>query len=117
VLYGWQEDIDFTSQLRRFGRIVGLSTLMGVHLGSKSGRESGIRLGYSQVANPVYLMRKGTVPASFALEIMGRNVVANMIKSLWPEPYADRRGRLKGNLLAAGHLFLGRIDPEYILKL
>jgi hypothetical protein len=47
------EDIDFTSQLKRFGRVVGPSTLIGVHLGAKSGRENGIRLGYSLVANPV----------------------------------------------------------------
>jgi GT2 family glycosyltransferase len=117
VLYGWQEDIDFTSQLRRFGRVVCLTALIGVHLGAKAGRESGMRLGYSQVVNPVYLIRKGTVPASFALKQMGRNIAANMIKSFWPEPYADRRGRLKGNLLAASHLLLGRIEPEYIIKL
>ena len=117
VLYGWQEDIDFTSQLKRFGRVVGLTTLIGVHLGAKSGRESGVRLGYSQVVNPVYLMRKGTVPAKFALEMIGRNLAANMIKSIWPEPYADRRGRLKGNLLAASHLIRGRIEPEHILNL
>jgi hypothetical protein len=112
VLYGWQEDIDFTSQLKRFGRVVGLTTLIGVHLGAKSGRESGVKLGYSQVVNPV-LMRKGTVPAKFALEMIGRNT----IKSIWPEPYADRRGRLKGNLLAASHLIRGRIEPEHILNL
>jgi hypothetical protein len=117
VLYGWQEDIDFTSQLKRFGRVVGLTTLIGVHLGAKSGRESGVRLGYSQVVNPVYLMRKGTVPAKFALEMIGRNLAANTIKSIWPEPYADRRGRLKGNLLAASHLIRGRIEPEHILNL
>jgi glycosyltransferase involved in cell wall biosynthesis len=117
VLYGWQEDIDFTSQLKRFGRVVGLTTLIGVHLGAKSGRESGVKLGYSQVVNPVYLMRKGTVPAKFALEMIGRNLAANTIKSIWPEPYADRRGRLKGNLLAASHLIRGRIEPEHILNL
>jgi GT2 family glycosyltransferase len=117
VLYGWLEDVDFTSQLKRLGRVVSLSTLIGVHLGIKTGRESAVRLGYSQLANPVYLLRKGTVPAKFALEMMGRNIAANMIKSFWPEPYADRRGRLKGNLLAASHLIRGRIEPEYILKL
>jgi glycosyltransferase involved in cell wall biosynthesis len=117
VLYGWQEDIDFTSQLKKFGRVVGLNTLIGVHLGAKSGREAGMKLGYSQVANPVYLMRKGTVPAAFALNLIWRNIAANAIKSFWPEPYADRRGRLKGNLLAAIHFIRGRIEPEYILKL
>ena len=117
VLYGWQEDIDFTSQLRGHGRIVSLSSLIGVHLGAKSGRSSGTRLGYSQVMNPVYLMKKGTMPASFGVKLVGRNVAANLTKSLWPEPYIDRRGRLKGNLIAAYHLIKGRVEPEYILQL
>ncbi|PDT83703.1 glycosyltransferase family 2 protein [Sinorhizobium sp. BJ1] len=114
VLYGWQEDIDFTSQLRRYGRVVGLNTLRGVHLGLKVGRVSGERFGYSQVVNPIYLIRKGTVPASFALPLMGRNIAANLVRSLWPEPYVDRRGRLRGNLIALLHLLKGRIEPEYI---
>jgi GT2 family glycosyltransferase len=118
VLYGWQEDIDFTSQLGRFGRIVSLSTLLGVHLGAKGGgRASGVRFGYSQLVNPVYLIRKGTMPAGFALELMGRNVAANVVRSLWPEAHIDRRGRLKGNLIAAWHLLRGRIEPEYVLQL
>ena len=64
VLYGWQEDIDFTSQLRQRGRVVCVSNIRGVHLGLKAGRVSGERFGYSQVVNPVYLIRKGTVPAA-----------------------------------------------------
>lgn len=116
-LYGWQEDIDFTSQLRRHGDIVSSESIFGVHLGVKSGRVSGIKLGYSQICNPAYLVRKGTMPASFALPLMTRNLLANMAKSLWAEPYVDRRGRLRGNLLAAFHLMRGKIEPEYILKL
>lgn len=117
VLYGWQEDIDFTSQLRRKGRVIGVSTLIGVHLGVKSGRVSGVRFGYSQVVNPAYLIRKGTVPASFLLELMARNLAGNLARSVWPEPHVDRRGRLKGNLLALYHLMQGRIEPEFILEL
>jgi GT2 family glycosyltransferase len=116
-LYGWQEDIDFTSQLRRHGKVVGLSILPGVHLGAKSGRVSGVRLGYSQVVNPIYLVKKGTVPASFAYELMGRNVIANIVRSFWPERYIDRWGRLKGNLLAASHVIRGKVNPEHILHL
>jgi GT2 family glycosyltransferase len=116
-LYGWQEDIDFTSQLRRCGRVVALRSLLGVHLGLKSGRVSGVRFGYSQVANPVYLIKKGTVPARFALELMMRNLTANLFKSLWSEAHVDRRGRLKGNLLAVCHIVMGRIEPEHILKI
>lgn len=117
ALYGWQEDIDFTSQLRRHGRVVELPALVGVHLGVKNGRVSGVRFGYSQVVNPVYLTRKGTMPILFAADLICRNVASNIVKSIRPEPYVDRRGRLKGNLLAARHLMSGRIEPEYILQL
>jgi len=117
ALYGWQEDIDFTSQLRKKGRVVGLHAPVGVHLGLKMGRVSGDRFGYSQVINPIYLIRKGSVPALFAIRLLIRNVLANILGSLWPEPYIDRRGRLRGNLLAALHAMLGRIEPEFILSL
>jgi GT2 family glycosyltransferase len=117
VLYGWQEDVDFTSQLRSRGRVVGVSTIRGVHLGIKSGRVSGERFGYSQVVNPLYLIRKGTIPATFAMRLMGRNIAANLVRSFWPESYVDRRGRLRGNLLALSHVLTGRIEPEYVLKI
>ena len=116
-LYGWQEDIDFTRRIAKNGKIVGTNELIGVHLGHKGGRVSGLRLGYSQIVNPVYLVRTGTMPLLFALDLMARNLAANAVKSFRPEPYVDRRGRLKGNLYALYHLLSGRIEPEYILKL
>ena len=117
VLYGWQEDIDFTSQMRSKGRVVCVTSISGVHLGIKTGRVSGERFGYSQVANAIYLIKKGSVPASFVLPLMFRNIAANLAKSLRPEPYVDRRGRLRGNMLAILHVAMGRIEPEYILKI
>jgi len=97
--------------------VIQVSTILGVHLGLKSGRVSGERFGYSQVVNPVYLIRKGTVPPTFALPLMIRNLAANFTKSLWPEPYIDRRGRLRGNLLGLVHVLMGRINPEHVLRL
>lgn len=117
VLYGWQEDIDFTSRLRARGRVVCVTALRGVHLGLKSGRVSGARFGYSQMVNPVYLIRKGSVPASFALPLMLRNLAANLARSLRPEPYVDRRGRLRGNVLGLAHLLVGRVEPEHAGRL
>lgn len=116
-LYSWQEDVDFTSQLSSCGDIVELNTLLGVHLGIKLGRVSGVRFGYSQLINPIYLIRKGTMPVGRGTKLIGRNILANIARSFWPEPYIDRRGRLFGNLLAFFHLFRGRIEPEYVLKL
>ena len=117
VLYGWQEDIDFTNQLLRYGEIVKTGKLFGVHLGAKLGRVSGVKFGYSQMCNPVYLMKKGTMPVGFALELMSRNLIANVAKSMWPESYIDRRGRLVGNMLAIYHILRGKITPEHIMYL
>jgi hypothetical protein len=116
-LYGWQEDIDFSRQLSPFGRIVDCKVLRGVHLGAKGGRTSGVQFGYSQIANPVYLIRKGTMSATFARSLIRRNLIANLAKSFWPEPWIDRKGRLKGNFLALIDLVLRRISPQRILHL
>jgi hypothetical protein len=116
-LYGWQEDIDFSSRLAPYGRIVESGSLRGVHLGAKMGRTSGLRFGYSQIANPIYLVRKGTMPRAFALKLMLKNIAANLLGSFRPEPWIDRRGRLRGNFLALVDVTIGRISPQRILQL
>jgi hypothetical protein len=116
-LYAWQEDIDFSMRLLPHGRIVKSHALRGVHLGIKTARTSGVRLGYSQIANPIYLLRKGTMSWTHARKLMGRNFLANLVRSLYPEPWVDRKGRLKGNLLAFFDLAVGRIAPNRILQL
>lgn len=116
-LYAWLEDTDFSAQYGRAGRVVRTNHFAGVHLGVKSGRTSGVRLGYSQIANPFYLVRKGTVTPLFALKLAAGNFFANLAKSLRPEPWVDRRGRLRGNLLAFADLLRGRADPRRVLEL
>ena len=116
-LYAWYEDIDFSRRVGQHGCIAKLSGARGVHLGSKSGRTSGRKLGYSQVANPIYLARKGSFPWSNTLRSISRNVAMNSILSVWPEPYVDRRGRLWGNGRAMVDLLRGSMIPERILEL
>lgn len=116
-LYGWLEDIDVTYQLGRRGRLVRSARLRGVHMGAKGGRTSGVRLGYSQIANPVYLLRKGSVPPPLAWGMMGRNLLANIVRSVRPEHHIDRRGRLRGNLRAIVHLATARLDPRNVLQM
>lgn len=89
----------------------------GVHLGVKSGRTSGTRLGYSQIANPIYLVAKGTMRRSPAAKMALTNFIANLVKSPVPEAYIDRRGRLKGNLLALIDVLRGANHPTRILEL
>jgi glycosyltransferase involved in cell wall biosynthesis len=116
-LYGWLEDVDFSRRLSSFGRIVLLTAARGVHLGTKSGRQSGVQLGYSQIANPIYLMRKGSFALPRALAQMARNIAMNVVLSWRPEPYLDRRGRLRGNGVAFKDLVRGKLHPSRILAL
>jgi Glycosyl transferase family 2 len=113
-LYGWQEDIDFAAQLLNRGRIVKTDAFAGVHQGVKGGRTSGVRLGYSQVSNPLYLARKGTMKRSYALKILAQNILANHVRSLNPEPWVDRIGRVKGNWIGIFDVLRGRLTPERI---
>lgn len=111
-LYSWYEDMDFSRSLLPHGRIVRVNSARGVHLGNKTGKGSGVRLGYSQIINSIYLARKGTYPWSHALKSAGRHFLINALKSFRPEPYIDRRGRLRGNLVGIGDLIRNRITPE-----
>jgi len=117
VLYAWQEDADFGARVARRGGAAWTDAMWGVHLGAKTGRVAGVPLGYSQIVNPLYLARKGSLTASHSMRMIARNVAANAVKSLRPEPYVDRRGRLRGNLIAVGDVARGRARPERVLEL
>lgn len=114
--YGWLEDVDLTYQLGQRGKLIESPMVAGVHMGSKAARSPGKRLGYSQIANPIYLLRKKTIPPVLARRLMLRNATANLMRSFYPEPYVDRRGRLWGNLVALKDLVTGRIDPMRITE-
>lgn len=116
-LYGWLEDVDFSRMAARCGRVVKSTRLKGVHLGTKVGRTSGTRFGYSQIANPVYLVRKGTMTARHAGLQVARNVVANAVKVWQPEPWIDRKGRVRGNLRAFADFFSGRLAPRNVERM
>lgn len=116
-LYGWQEDVDFAARLLPRGRLVLTHAFGGVHCGVKTGRTPGLRLGYSQVANPVYLARKGSMRPFRSARLIARNLIANHLRALAPEPWVDRRGRLRGNWLALVHALSGQLDPEHVLRL
>lgn len=115
-LYAWQEDLDFGARLP--GIKVKSDAVVGVHCGVKSGRErNGEILGYSQVANPLYLIRKGSLPWRFGLSLCLKNVTANHLRALRPERWIDRSGRARGNRRAIADAFLRRSYPEKILEM
>ncbi len=116
-LYGWQEDYDFTARARALGAVFYEPACAGVHLGVRSARTSGVRFGYSQVANPLYLARKQTMDRSHARRFIYRNLLSNIYHSLRENALFDYRGRLKGNFLALMDILRGIIHPLRILEL
>ena len=113
VLYGWQEDRDFGAALaQRGGRLVKCASARGVHMGVKGGRVAGDRLGYSQIVNPVYMLRKGTMTTRQVVSHVSGNIAKNLMRAPKPEPFIDRRGRLRGNLRGLADVLRGRIEPE-----
>ncbi len=116
-LYAWAEDVDFSRQASRFGSVLKAEALVGVHLAWKGGRTSGVRFGYSQIANQVYLARKGTVTATGALRKAVENVAANLAGAWRNDAFIDRRGRLIGNLYAIADVLTGRSSPQRIFDL
>lgn len=114
-LYAWQEDVDFSRRLRARGQIARTGAFVGVHQGVKAGRTPGQKFGYSQIANPLYLMRKGTMPIHKGLWLMTRNFGSNHVKALRPEPWVDRKGRVAGNWRAVKDMVTGQLRPDRIL--
>ncbi|WP_291297586.1 glycosyltransferase family 2 protein [Elioraea sp.] len=116
-LYAWYEDIDVSRRLAAHGSILRLAGARGVHLGAKAARTPGLRLGYSQVVNPIYLARKGSFPWSHAIPSAARHCLINLVRSASPEPHVDRFGRFRGNMLGLWDLIRGRAHPGRILQL
>ncbi len=99
-LYGWWEDIDFTLRLAKYGRVVKVNGARGVIFGGQAG---------AYLWSALWLLTGGQSPLYGAKRecSLGRGGThgwapyrVNFLRSASPEAYVDRRGRLKGNLLA-----------------
>jgi hypothetical protein len=89
-----------------------------VHRAAASGgRQAHLRLGYSQVMNPVYLNRKGSFPLWLAAQQLVRPVAKNVVLSATGPATSWRRERLRGNGKAAADIVRRRITPERIVEL
>jgi glycosyltransferase involved in cell wall biosynthesis len=119
-LYAWLEDRDFSHRCTVGGCApVELANAVAVHLGWRSGRVSGVRLGFSTVVNPIYLRRKANT-FSFRFILVNywlRCMVGNIIGLITHDTEYDRIGLIKGNMMGFWHLLSGRCDPEHILNL
>lgn len=115
--YGWQEDVDYGGNALKFGKLLYVKECRGVHLGVTGGRTSGLRFGYSQIANPTYLAKKGTMNKKYASRIILRNVASNIFHTITFDTKKDYKGRLQGNIKAAFDLLSGKCHPANILNI
>jgi GT2 family glycosyltransferase len=116
-LYSWLEDHDFARRLLRHGRIVKADACVIVHRGVKSGgRTAHMRLGYSQMMNPLYLQRKGSFPAWLAAKEIIPRCGKNLLLSICGNESDWRRQRLRGNLAALKDALRGVVEPERMLR-
>jgi GT2 family glycosyltransferase len=119
-LYAWLEDSDygFRCTIGRHGPVTCLSA-KGVHLGWRGGRTSGVRFGFSQIVNPLYLWRKAKVfpLRHIVIQYWLRCLTGNVLGILTRDKKWDRRGGLKGNLLGFKHLLTGGCDPSRIVRM
>jgi hypothetical protein len=116
-LYSWQEDCDYSGQARRFGRTMIVPQCKGVHQGVKAGRTSGLRMGYSQIANPIRIAFRRNMPALRAARFVLTALAANLIRSAQGRRNPDYPGRLKGNMIALGDMLRSKLDSRRILDL
>lgn len=113
-LYGWLEDVDFSVRASQKGALRHIPECRGVHMGTSSGRTSGVRFGYSQVANPLYLIKKGSLPVKKGSSTLLRNMLSNGKNTLFRNQSRDYAGRLKGNFMALKDLFRGHCHPTRV---
>lgn len=117
-LYSWLEDHDFARRLMPAGRLAVVEDCVVVHRAAASGgRTEHVRLGYSQVMNPVHLKVKGSFPLWLMLYELGRPVLKNLVRAAAGRESHWRRRRLRGNALAFRDALAGRITPERITVL
>ena len=76
---------------------------------------SGVRFGYSQIANPLYLLRKGTMTVRTSLRFVSRNLLSNTLRSVSGRREVDYAGRLRGNAVAIFDVLRGRSHPMRVV--
>jgi len=117
-LYGWLEDADFAARSRPYGKVGTYEACRIIHLLEQKMRLSGVRFGFSQVMNPYYLWRKGSIPFNeVLLSHWLKGTCSNAFGLLRPDRTIDRAGRLRGSFLAFSLLIRGCVEPERIERL
>jgi GT2 family glycosyltransferase len=114
VLYGYQEDFDFSLECKQYGRIVLNRRCLMVHIETEQGRMARKKRGYSEVVNPFYIWTKGRGP--HFIRTFGGAIRRTLKNALRCHTAAGRR-QFAGNVIGWYRLASGEFDPEFILRL
>jgi GT2 family glycosyltransferase len=125
VLYAWMFEVEITYRLLAYGKVGRYSGGRLVHLKVQAGRISGVRYGYSEVVNRVYLALRPALASrrpyivTWAIYNSVKALVLNSLYSITHrnDPCIDYAGRVRGNLKAFGDLLLFKVMPEQIHNL
>jgi len=117
-LYAIGEDTEIGFRLRKFGKVGGSARCPVVHLAARSGRVSEVGVGYAQIINFLYFLKKrvGLPQWKTLWERLVVIPLTNLAFTLFPvldrRTGVDRVGRLRGNLLALRDVARMEINPR-----
>jgi GT2 family glycosyltransferase len=121
-LYAIGEDAEIGFRLRKFGKIGGSARCPVVHLASPSGRVSEVGVGYAQIINFIYFIKKRIGFPFFAtvwrhlVIIPATNLLYSLFPSIEKKKNIDRKGRLLGNFFAIRDLLFLKLNPDRLKK-
>jgi glycosyltransferase involved in cell wall biosynthesis len=120
-LYAWLEDRDFLWRCAKHGKIVRNQAALVAHLGTRTGRTSDVRYGYTKIANPYYLWKKSVISSlpEVIVRYWMKTTFANLIRAIVSRSpqRGDYRKRLRGNFLAYRDVMRFRLHPENVLNI
>ena len=120
-LYAIGEDTEIGFRMRRHGWVGGSGRCPIVHLAESTGRISEVGVGYAQIINYLYFVRKGIgYPrlggySQALLATPVTNLMFAVLPWLDPRKSVDRARRSRGNLLALRDALAGRVDPQRLV--
>jgi GT2 family glycosyltransferase len=124
-LYALGEDCEYGFRLARHGKVGGSARCRVAHLATRTGRISEVGVGYAQIINYLYFVGKDVGFPRWATwwERLVGLPASNLRHYLFPGgdrrggAAIDRKGRLRGNLLAWRDVLRGQIDPRNLLRI
>lgn len=120
-LYSLGEDIEVGFRLSQYGAVGGSARCPLVHLATKTGRIAEVGVGYAQIVNYLYFVNKdiGYPRLRCYFERMMQIPFANLVYTFFPQldsyRAVDRKGRLRGNMIAFQDLIIGKAHPSRLI--